>query len=154
MVKNIYLHLPFCLRKCRYCDFAVHAIGQSTSQPEYQPLKDKYSSYLQREIDHWQRKVKPGLYDTVYFGGGTPSIYEPSELNQILSQLERSTDCETTLELDPGTFDYPKLKGYLEAGFSRFSCGIQTLQPREFANLGRGHSFAECQEALELLSKV
>ena len=88
----------------------------------------------------------------MYFGGGTPSIYEPGELSQILSRLNRSPDCETTLELDPGTFDLQKLHGYLEAGFTRFSCGIQTLQANEFAKLGRGHSFAECQEALSLLS--
>jgi oxygen-independent coproporphyrinogen-3 oxidase len=79
MIKNIYIHLPFCLKKCKYCDFAVHAIGQEiTSHTD--DLMTRYLTNLKKEISHWQSKLNLGAFETIYFGGGTPSIYSSSQL--------------------------------------------------------------------------
>ena len=82
--------------------------------------------YLHQEIKFWQSRLPicPDGFETVYFGGGTPSIYSPDELASTLDLLKRKPSAETTLELDPGTFDVAKLNGYLQAGFNRFSFGL------------------------------
>ena len=88
MIKNVYIHTPFCLKKCRYCDFAVHAIGTASppTTPHILDLTTKYQHYLETEIAFWQKKLlinKKG-FDTIYFGGGTPSIYSAEALHKVL----------------------------------------------------------------------
>lgn len=122
MIRRAYLHLPFCLRKCRYCDFAVHALGQ---QPErYADLTETYLAHLRREVAYWHENFSVGSLKSIYFGGGTPSIYEPDQLKGLLAMFETNSQTEVTLELDPGTFDAAKLNAFLDAGFNRFSMGV------------------------------
>jgi oxygen-independent coproporphyrinogen-3 oxidase len=89
--------------------------------------------------------------ETIYFGGGTPSLLEVSQLKEILDLFTHTLDAELTIELDPGTFDLQKLHNLQGLGFNRFSMGVQTLQQTEFSSLGRGHSFAQLELALDNL---
>ena len=104
MIRNVYLHLPFCLKKCRYCDFAVHAIGTGGGAHTEQ-LKDRYLKYLKREIAFWKERLDCGPMQTIYLGGGTPSVYDPKQLGDLLHEFTKESNAEITLELDPGTFD-------------------------------------------------
>ena len=77
MIKSAYIHFPFCLKKCKYCDFAVHAIGTHQPTTHTATLMDTYLTNLRTEISYWQNLYPSTHYDTVYFGGGTPSVYNP-----------------------------------------------------------------------------
>jgi len=78
---------------------------------------------------------------TIYFGGGTPSLFPADRIADLLGMFDKAPDCEVTIEIDPGTFTMESLAAYRSIGFTRFSMGVQTLNQEEFASLGRGHSF-------------
>ncbi|MGL4402839.1 MAG: radical SAM family heme chaperone HemW [Fusobacteriaceae bacterium] len=130
----IYIHMPFCLKKCSYCDFLSFS-GSKKNE------REKYVDYLIKEIN-----LYPGnIYDTIYFGGGTPSIFEPEQIKRILEVLKKKEGAEITLETNPKTVDYQKLLKFKKAGVNRLSIGVQSFNEKHLKNLGRLHKAQEAE---------
>jgi oxygen-independent coproporphyrinogen-3 oxidase len=149
---SLYIHIPYCISKCPYCDFNSHVVARI-------PERD-YTDALIRELDqyasapNWRgRKVQ-----TIFFGGGTPSTFTPSSIGAILERAFSSfpveSDCEITLEANPGTVDYGFFPGYRDVGVNRISVGIQSFQPRLLKFLGRFHTAEEGRKALEVIVRA
>ena len=144
---GIYIHVPFCRHKCSYCDF--------TSFPDKIDYAEAYMACVYKEMKMRGEELKDYEFDTVYFGGGTPS-YIPPKL--ILGAMNRLRECfrikenaEITLELNPGTIGDSKVKTYLQAGINRFSIGLQTAIDSQLADLGRIHNARDYVYATKLL---
>lgn len=142
MADAIYIHIPFCVKKCDYCDF----LSFQSSKEE----RKKYVDFLIKEI----RMYPKDSYNTVYFGGGTPSLLEPEDIKNILGELNINENAEVTLEANPKTVDLEKLKGFKEAGINRLSMGIQSFNEKFLKKLGRLHSSNEGTEAYYTARKV
>lgn len=135
----IYIHIPFCIRKCSYCDFL--SFSGTTSEE-----REKYVEHIIREI-----KLYPEFsYDTVYFGGGTPSILTPEQIERIIKTLKIMPGAEVTLETNPKTVDLEKLKQLREAGINRLSIGIQSFNEKHLKNLGRLHTTEEGESVYKM----
>jgi oxygen-independent coproporphyrinogen-3 oxidase len=136
----VYIHIPFCSRKCSYCDF------NSTATPII-PL-EQYTDLLKEEI---RSAADVKAVATIYFGGGTPSLLPPAAVASIIGEVDRRCgihpDAEITLEANPGTVTQSSLEGYLAGGVNRLSIGVQSLDDRELAFLGRIHSAGEASAA-------
>ena len=135
MSNAIYIHIPFCLRKCAYCDF--HSFTNSLNE------KEKYVEYLVKELELYKCQEE---IDTVYFGGGTPSLLSGHDIAQILSKLNLNSEVEVTLELNPATADFNKLLEFKSSGINRLSIGIQTLNDELLKKIGRLHSSKEAEQ--------
>ncbi len=149
---SAYLHIPFCERKCIYCDF--YSI-------ENLSLRSEFVNLLLREIDlkaEVHRSLEGRELQTIFFGGGTPSLLEPAELQRIISKLEQhfsiADDCEFTLECNPGTVNLDKLKAYRELGVNRLSFGVQSFNSDELKFLGRIHDAEQARDAVFLSRKA
>jgi oxygen-independent coproporphyrinogen-3 oxidase len=138
---GIYVHVPFCLRKCVYCDF--FSIADLS-------LKPAFLKALSSEIS--AADPGPMVFDTICIGGGTPSILKPAEvkgiLNSLFSKFRFEGSVEVTLEANPGTVDFEKLKDFRSAGVNRLSIGVQSFQEKNLAMLGRIHSAQQAHAAL------
>jgi oxygen-independent coproporphyrinogen-3 oxidase len=153
---HAYVHLPFCRRRCFYCDFPVVVVG-ARAQAQIKAVND-YLDPLLREIraaGRLERRAVAGGLTTVYIGGGTPSLAPPEAIAAILAELRASfgiaPGAEVTLELDPGTFDAASLGGYLAVGVSRTSIGIQSFDPARLTAAGRAHTVDDGASALALM---
>ncbi|MGL4392475.1 MAG: radical SAM family heme chaperone HemW, partial [Fusobacteriaceae bacterium] len=136
MVDAIYIHIPFCIKKCYYCDFLSFANHGEVE-------RKKYVDYLVREILLYPKNK----YDTIYFGGGTPSILEPSDIEKILEVLDFDETAEITLEVNPKTADRKKLSELKKIGINRLSIGVQSFDNKFLKILGREH---DSQEAVKI----
>lgn len=136
---SIYIHIPFCARKCLYCDFASGP--GDANQIAY------YMRVLQKEIRSFSAISTLYQVQTVFFGGGTPSFVAPHYIEQLLqllqSQFDLAADAEISLEANPGTLDEEKLNTYRRAGVNRLSLGLQSVHEEELQRLGRIHSFSD-----------
>jgi len=145
MQAAIYFHIPFCLSKCGYCDFI------SFAHPEISP--DSYVELLLEELCLRAKFLEPVSAPTIYFGGGTPSILTPEQINRLMEAVRKQFNidkpAEITLEANPGTVTLESLKGYLAAGVNRLSLGIQSLDDRQLALLGRIHSADDARSAFK-----
>ncbi|TNV78023.1 hypothetical protein FGO68_gene6537 [Halteria grandinella] len=156
-LSNIYLHIPFCNLKCNYCDFPVHALGLQTPKDQKNTMIDTYLDYLEKEMDRTLEKIDTQRIseqlDTVYFGGGTPSLMSTQQLERVLNKIRKisniNQNTEVTVEMDPGTFDRVKLREYRDLGVNRVSMGVQTFNKGEFKKLGRGHDYKQIMIALD-----
>ena len=132
---SIYVHIPFCVRKCLYCDFLSFNAGEE--------LIDKYFMALKKEVVYSSEKYKDYEVKSVFFGGGTPSFPDSNYICDILSAIRENFSvfdgAEITLEMNPGTASFDKMKEYLSAGINRLSIGAQSLNDRELKCLGRIH---------------
>ncbi len=143
---SLYIHLPWCVKKCPYCDFNSHA-AQRIPEADY---IDALLADLERALpDIWGRKIH-----TVFFGGGTPSLFSAEGIDRILTGVRTLTPlapgAEITLEANPGTVESAKFAGFREAGVTRVSLGIQSFNPRHLLALGRIHDDNEARRAAEL----
>ena len=143
---SLYIHLPWCVRKCPYCDFNSHA-AQGIPEADY---IDALLLDLERALpDIWGRKIH-----TVFFGGGTPSLFSAQGIDRILTGVWTLTrlqsSAEITLEANPGTVEADRFAGFRAAGVTRVSLGIQSFNPRHLHALGRIHDDAEARRAAEL----
>jgi oxygen-independent coproporphyrinogen-3 oxidase len=140
---SLYLHIPFCSLKCRYCDFNSYAGLDELVPP--------YVDALIAEMGLWRKAVRGRPVTTVFFGGGTPSLLPLPHLARVIAALRDSFDldpeAEVTLEANPGTVDLPYLEGLLGLGVNRLSLGVQSLHDDELATLDRIHSAQEAREA-------
>ena len=140
---GLYLHIPFCLRRCKYCDF-FSTEGMRKQIPAYVRA-------LTREIEIAGAAGQRPSAGTVFFGGGTPSLLAPRQAEALLEEIRRSfrlaPEAEITLEANPGTLDRSRLQGFRKTGFNRLSLGVQSADDAELELLGRIHSFADAQQA-------
>lgn len=139
---SIYIHYPFCLRKCNYCDFA------SVPCHEHGELAARYPALLKAELELWREAADFSALRTVYFGGGTPSLLPAEEIAALLALLPPAT--EITLEANPETLDGDKLAALREAGIDRLSIGAQSFDEKQLLAMGRGHSPGQTRQAMEL----
>ena len=134
---GLYLHIPFCLRKCLYCDFL--------SAPADRQTIDRYVRALCAQLSREADGCKDYWVDTVFFGGGTPSLLTPEQIADVLACVRAcyrlSQDAEITVESNPGTLTPEKLEGYLRAGINRLSMGLQSTFEAELKALGRLHDY-------------
>lgn len=143
----LYIHIPWCVRKCPYCDFNSH---ESRSDIPEQAYVEALIADLEQSVPNiWGRKVR-----SIFFGGGTPSLFSPDAIDRILSQVralvQLEYDAEITLEANPGTVDESHFKGFRAAGVNRLSIGIQSFNPRYLQALGRIHDERQAMSAAEL----
>lgn len=139
---GVYLHFPYCLKKCPYCDFNSHALA-----PEQTRYTEAVLAELRRRAD-----LRLGAAVSVYFGGGTPSLWAPREVGRVLEAIRTEQgllpDAEVTLEVNPQTGDEAKLAAYREAGVTRFSIGVQSFDDAELRFLGRVHDAQTARQTL------
>lgn len=132
---GLYIHVPFCRRKCVYCDFYSLA-GKDD-------IIDDYVKAVVRNI-----RIAEGTYDTIYFGGGTPSLLSGRQINDILSEADIAEGSEASAEINPDSADAGKLREFRAAGINRISIGIQSLDERELSYLGRLHNSQQAVNAI------
>ncbi|MBK7961369.1 MAG: radical SAM family heme chaperone HemW [Bdellovibrionales bacterium] len=147
---GVYIHIPYCIQRCSYCDFATYV--QSEILPPSQ-----YVDLLNEEIKQ-HSFFQPQPLDTIYFGGGTPSLIEASLIVSLISALEkrgfvRSPEAEVTIEINPATVDERKLEVYLQHGINRFSVGAQTFDDQLLKRVKREHNAEQTLQTLRLLKK-
>ncbi|WP_278621280.1 radical SAM family heme chaperone HemW [Ectopseudomonas oleovorans] len=143
----LYIHIPWCVRKCPYCDFNSHAAGPTLPEEEY---VDALLADLDADLQH----VHGRPLTSIFFGGGTPSLFSDRALGRLLEGVERRVafagDIEITLEANPGTFEQAKLKGYRALGINRLSIGVQSFQQAKLKALGRIHDGDEAIRAADM----
>lgn len=170
---GLYVHIPFCVKKCNYCDFL--------SAPAGKEEQERYIEAICREIKGYAEQAKDYLVETIYFGGGTPSVLETEQIGRILKAIkevflvkgiqeepetkrrfslfgrgkqpeqqvtEENNQAELTIEVNPGTAAKEKLVAYKELGFNRLSIGVQSAHEKELALLGRIHTFEEAKQCV------
>ncbi|WP_286236650.1 radical SAM family heme chaperone HemW [Neptuniibacter halophilus] len=147
----LYIHVPWCVRKCPYCDFNSHA--QRGELPEAE-----YIACLLEDLKAEAELAQGRNISTIFIGGGTPSLFSADNYKQLLQQIDRivpiEADAEITLEANPGTFEQEKFRGYREAGINRLSIGIQSFGDHQLQALGRIHSSADAIQAAELAREL
>ena len=143
---SLYIHIPWCVRKCPYCDFNSHEAREGI--PE-----DAYITALVADLEQdlpaaWGRTI-----ETVFIGGGTPSLFSPEGIDRLLGDIRARVplkpDAEITLEANPGTVDQARFRGFRDAGINRLSIGVQSFQPDFLQNIGRIHNDREAVIAVE-----
>ena len=141
----LYVHLPWCLKKCPYCDFNSHERGQGAAVPE-----TRYVDALLADLEFalpsiWGRRI-----GSIFFGGGTPSLFAADSIDRALAGIRArvpvAPDAEVTLEANPGTFEREKFAGFRSAGVNRLSLGVQSFDPAKLHALGRVHDEREAQK--------
>jgi len=144
---TLYIHIPWCVRKCPYCDFNSHA--QDGELPE-----SAYITALTRDLDEEAIRAAGRPLLSIFFGGGTPSLFSAGGISAILAavraRFDLVADCEITLEANPGTFEQRRFAGYREAGVNRLSIGIQSFADEALRKLGRIHSAREAIAAVAM----
>lgn len=151
---SLYIHIPWCIKKCPYCDFNSHALKQQDQTlPEQQ-----YLSALFQDLDSDLTFVQGRKLHSIFLGGGTPSLLSASALEKILSHMEKNIgfedDIEITLEANPGTFEYQKFADFKTAGINRLSIGVQSFDNEQLKKLGRVHEKKEAIAAAEAAHKL
>lgn len=139
---SLYLHYPWCLAKCPYCDFNSHQARDSDD-------RGAYLRQLLEDLRECRRLVEGRKLESLYFGGGTPSLMQPSEVGALLEEIDRlfGLPDEITLESNPGTFEVGRFKGFRAAGVTRLSIGAQSFQNDKLVSLGRVHDANEALHA-------
>ena len=148
MQTGVYLHIPFCRSRCSYCDFATDVYKSAE-------IVESYVCALVKEIETFPVEE---TVDTIYFGGGTPSLLSPAQLEKILSEIYKkfsvADDSEITMEMNPATVSLETLREYKKLGVNRASFGAQTFDDAELKRLGRRHSANDVRETIELLRQA
>jgi putative oxygen-independent coproporphyrinogen III oxidase len=154
---SLYVHLPWCLKKCPYCDFNSHEVSQAVSPGAggahlSTEVENRYLDALRADLESvlpqvWGRRVY-----TVFIGGGTPSLFSPAGIDRLLAdiraRLPLEADAEITLEANPGTFEKDRFRAFREAGVNRLSIGVQSFDDAKLTALGRVHSGDQARAAI------
>lgn len=142
---GLYVHLPWCVKKCPYCDFNSHAVRDT-------PPFDDYTDAVIADLNAQIERFAPASFGSVFFGGGTPSLFTPEHIARILEtarQAGLADDTEVTLEANPGAVEHGSFAGYRQAGVNRISLGVQSFMPAKLEALGRVHSDEEALAAID-----
>lgn len=147
---GLYVHIPFCVKKCEYCDFLSWSAGEEE--------REQYVNALLTEIESYRDFAKGYRVSTIFVGGGTPSVLLPKQMEQVLQKIyevfELEKRPEITVEVNPGTVDEEKLQCYKKNGVNRLSMGLQSVKDEKLRLLGRIHTYQEFVESYELARKV
>lgn len=147
---ELYIHIPFCMKKCAYCDFL--------SGPAPRETIDRYVTALVAEIRQYQKLAENYRVTTIFFGGGTPSILSGGQMKEIFAALrdvfEIQADAEITMEANPGTVTKENLQAYRACGINRISFGLQSVDDEELKLLGRVHTMRQFEESYDLARKA
>lgn len=147
---ELYIHIPFCVKKCAYCDFL--------SGPTDEKTVVKYVEALEREIESYRKFAKDYEVTTIFFGGGTPSLLDGTQMMEIMNTIRDTflvkEDAEITMEANPGTVTEENLLAYKEVKINRISFGLQSAKNEELRMLGRIHTFEEFLESYELAKRA
>ncbi|GGF74597.1 radical SAM family heme chaperone HemW [Alteromonas lipolytica] len=142
---GLYIHIPWCVQKCPYCDFNSHALKGGLPEQEY-------VAHLLADLEQDARITGDRPVQTIFIGGGTPSLFSPDSIGHLLSEASKrvpfAPDIEITLEANPGTIEAARFNGYVKAGINRFSIGIQSFQAAHLKALGRIHDPAQALFAI------
>ena len=155
--RSAYVHIPFCHRRCFYCDFAVIPLGNKieTLQGYGSKTVKEYLYFLQKEILSIEHKSS---LSTIYFGGGTPSILDPQQIKELIDLFSDSYGidygAEITMEVDPASFTQDDLYGFINAGINRFSLGVQSFNTQILQKSGRRHLREDAEKSCLWLKKV
>lgn len=146
----VYIHWPYCLKKCPYCDFNSHVKDRVNH--------DDWRKTYGREIEHYASILGARKITSVFFGGGTPSLMEPETVQCVLEKIHAcwsiTNDCEITLEANPTSIEAGKFNEFYDAGINRVSVGVQSLRDDQLQFLGREHSAAEALKALQIANDI
>ncbi len=142
---GLYIHFPWCVKKCPYCDFNSHRVGTSLNQPKY---IETLLTDLNYELGKYPANSR---ISSIFMGGGTPSLFSPESMSELLiglgDRVDLSPEIEITMEANPGTTEYADFAGYRQAGINRLSIGIQSFSDQQLNALGRIHSSDEARIA-------
>ena len=146
---GIYIHIPFCMKKCYYCDFI--------SYPDKINLQEQYIESLKKEIENRKEDLKNTYISTIYIGGGTPSFIEEKYIKDILDKIKEvdtdNNEKEITIEVNPGTVNQEKLRTYKKIGINRLSIGLQSTNNEELKTIGRIHTYKQFLDTYKLARK-
>lgn len=148
--RSLYVHVPWCVKKCPYCDFNSHAL-------RYELPESAYVEALLADLDAELGRSQPAAVDTVFIGGGTPSLLSPEAVARLIAGIDArmalSPDCEITLEANPGTVEAGRFEGFRAAGVNRLSIGVQSFDDDLLRAIGRIHGGREARNAAEMASR-
>ena len=148
---GIYIHLPYCIHHCIYCDFNVYELKQKTQL-------SRYVEYLLKEIEYFGNLYGKKTIDPLYLGGGTPSVFSPQHFSEILQALQKkfifSNDLSITVEANPSSAIFSKLRALYELGIRRISFGVQSFQDHHLKTLERIHNAAQATQSYEAAQKA
>mgnify|MGYP006083743555 FL=1 len=144
---SLYIHIPWCVKKCPYCDFNSHEASQSLPEAEY------VNALISDFENDWSR-IEPRQIHSIFIGGGTPSLFSANSFAVLLKNIRTISGCaediEITLEANPGTAEAEKFRAFREIGINRLSIGIQSFEDQQLKNLGRIHSSDESKQSIEI----
>ena len=152
---SLYVHIPWCVQKCPYCDFNSHALKADIPEQEYIAalLED-----LDTDIERYQLKTNPRALHSIFIGGGTPSLISAQGIADLLAGIEKriafKDEIEITMEANPGTIEAERFAGYRKAGVTRISIGVQSFEQQRLERLGRIHGQDEAVNAAKLAHKI
>ena len=150
---SVYIHIPWCIHKCPYCDFNSHEFKDQNIKNN----EEAYTHALLKQIENYNIEPNRPIH-SIFFGGGTPSLFSPKAFDTLIKKLENTfglgKDCEITIEANPGTFDKEHFYGYRDVGINRMSLGIQSFNQTHLKKLERIHSPKEAASAANLAVKI
>lgn len=149
---SVYVHLPWCIHKCPYCDFNSHALPGGDAVPER-----RYLDALRADLEAVLPQVWGRTVQTIFLGGGTPSLFSPEAIDALLTMLRTllpvAAGAEVTMEANPGTFEAGRFRAFHEAGVTRLSIGVQSFNDEALGRIGRVHDAAQARRAIETAAK-
>lgn len=152
---SLYVHLPWCIKKCPYCDFNSH---EWRGPEDARSVQDAYIDALFADLEASLPLIWGRTVHTIFFGGGTPSLFSPEAIDRLVSglrsRLRLTADCEITLEANPGTFEKDRFKAFRQAGITRLSIGVQSFNDAHLQALGRVHDRAQALAAVNEAAQV
>ncbi|GLO59864.1 YggW family oxidoreductase [Vibrio sp. MACH09] len=152
---SLYVHIPWCIQKCPYCDFNSHALKSDI--PEHQYI-DALIEDLDTDIERYQLQQSKRPLHSIFIGGGTPSLISPQQIGRLISAIEKrfifESDIEITMEANPGTIEAERFKEYRKNGVSRISIGVQSFEQQKLKRLGRIHGSEEAVKAANLAHQI
>ena len=148
---GVYVHWPFCMAKCPYCDFNSHVRHQTVDQP-------RFAAAFAREMATMRTRTGQRTVSSIFLGGGTPSLMQPETVASVLNEISRNwhvpDDIEITLEANPTSVEADRFRGYRAAGVNRVSLGVQALNDADLRRLGRMHNVKEALAAIKLAREI
>jgi len=148
---GVYVHIPYCVKKCPYCDFNSYGVGSRIPEAEY-------TEAVLKETDFYAHYLEKIHLDSIFFGGGTPSLFSPGSIRKIVEKIKEITSpcdsLEVSLEVNPKTADSEKLRAFREAGVNRISAGVQSFSEKKLEFLGRINSPDDSRRVLEEISEA
>lgn len=142
---GIYIHWPFCAKKCPYCDFNSHVVRKID--------QEIWRDHYMKDLDNYRHEYEGKKIETIFFGGGTPSLMSPKIVEDIVNRLG-SASCEITLEVNPSSAEITNLQAFRDAGINRLSIGVQSFRDDSLKFLGRLHSSQEAMKIIEIASDL